>query len=170
MSQGTPINKLGGNALNDDDSRLVDSILSDLNNASPSPTPPTQTPPVQAPTAGSAPQPMSPEQHKAMLAQRQQNMMQQQMMMQQQAMLNNKKNNKQEETSLLDNLQSNWKQIITVVILSLLINTPMAESCFRMGDNTYFLTELGGLNTQAIIIKALIVGISYFIVTTYIPF
>ena len=169
MSQGTPINKLGGNTLNDDDSRLVDSILSDLNNASSSSPPPTQTPPAQAPTAGGAPQPMTPEQHKAMLAQRQQNMMQQQMMMQQQAMLNNKKN-KQEDASLLDNLQSNWKQIITVVILSLLINTPMAESCFRMGDNTYFLTELGGLNTQAIIIKALIVGISYFIVTTYIRF
>ena len=32
MSQGTPINKLGGNSMNDEDSRLVDSILNDLNN------------------------------------------------------------------------------------------------------------------------------------------
>ena len=32
MSQGTPINKLGGGSMNDEDSRLVDSILNDLNN------------------------------------------------------------------------------------------------------------------------------------------
>ena len=31
MSQGTPINKLGSNTMNDEDSRLVDSILYDLN-------------------------------------------------------------------------------------------------------------------------------------------
>ena len=34
MSQGTPINKLNGNSMNDEDSRLVDSILNDLNSGS----------------------------------------------------------------------------------------------------------------------------------------
>ena len=31
MSQGTPINRLGQDSLNQEDSRLVDSILNDLN-------------------------------------------------------------------------------------------------------------------------------------------
>ena len=63
MSQGTPINKLGNNNMNDEDSRLVDSILNDLNSK------PSQPPP-QPPQEGMPPQPISPEQHKAMLAQR----------------------------------------------------------------------------------------------------
>ena len=79
MSQGTPINKLNGNSMNDEDSRLVDSILNDLNSGSDSGD-------MQGgmPQPGGPPQQMSPEEHKAMLAQRQQQMMQQQMMMQQQ--------------------------------------------------------------------------------------
>ena len=72
MSQGTPINKLGNQGMNQEDSRLVDSILNDLN----SPKPSTPSPP--PPSPGGQPQPMTPDQHKMMMAQRQQQMMAQQ--------------------------------------------------------------------------------------------
>ena len=53
MSQGTPINKLGENSMNQDDSRLVDSILNDLNSDQDEQQP-------QAPQMGGPPQQMSP--------------------------------------------------------------------------------------------------------------
>ena len=86
MSQGTPINKLSGNSMSDEDSRLVDSILNDLNNK-----PSEQAQPTM-PQAGSVPQQITPEQHRAMLAQRQQAMMQQQAMMHRKGVVTNEKN------------------------------------------------------------------------------
>ena len=73
MSQETAINRLG-NSMNDEDSQLVDSILNDLNNK---PVEQNVTQPSLPPQAGGPPQQLTPEQHKAMLAQRQQAMMQQ---------------------------------------------------------------------------------------------
>lgn len=154
MSQGTPINKLGGNAMSSDDSRLVDSILNDLNNTN-SP-PPSQPLPQQ----GGPPQQMNPEQHKAMLAQRQQQMMQQQQAMQQQMM--KQKNNEPE--SILDKIQLEWKSILLVIVLSVVINTGFVDSMFKMDGNTYFLQETGSLNIQATIIKSLFVGTSFFFI------
>ena len=79
MSQGTPITSLGNNQMSQDDSRLVDSILNDLNNSRPQQAPqqapqqvPQQAQQPNLPQAGGAPQQMTPDQHKAMLAQRQQ--------------------------------------------------------------------------------------------------
>ena len=84
--------------MNDEDSRLVDSILNDLNSGSDSGD-------MQGYASGGMPQaggPLTnvPEQHKAMLAQRQQQMMQQQMMMQQQqqAMMQQQQQTKKDET------------------------------------------------------------------------
>jgi len=115
MSQGTPINKLGGNDMNDEDSRLVDSILNDLNNK-----PPEQQQQQQPsmPQAGGPPQQVSPEQHKAMLAQRQQAMMQQQMMMQQQQMMNQNKKELSGE-SILEKLQGEWKSLLIIFVFFL---------------------------------------------------
>jgi len=65
MSQGTPINKLG-NTMNDEDSRLVDSILNDLNNDQGGGPPQGGPPQGGPPQHGGPPQQLTPEQHKIM--------------------------------------------------------------------------------------------------------
>ena len=80
MSHETPIGNLSG-GISDEDARLVDSILNDINDK-----PPERAPQGPPPQAGP-----SPEQQKMMAAQRQQMqqqiMMQDQMIMQQQQMM-----------------------------------------------------------------------------------
>ena len=165
MSQGTPINKLGGNDMNDEDSRLVDSILNDLNNK-----PPEQQQQQQPsmPQAGGPPQQVSPEQHKAMLAQRQQAMMQQQMMMQQQQMMNQNKKELSGE-SILEKLQGEWKSLLIIFVLCVSINLDVVDNLFRMEGLMMFLTESGGLNIQATFIKSVAVVITYFVINTFVP-
>jgi hypothetical protein len=169
MSQGTPINKIGGNSMNDDDSRLVDSILNDLNNkpVEQASTPPSM-PPGISPQAGIPPQQVTPEQHKAMLAQRQQAMMQQQMMMQQQSMMNQNKKNISGE-SILEKLQGEWKGLLIIFVLCVVMNLDVIDNLFKMDGLTIFLTESGGLNVQATFIKAVSVVILYFIFNTFVP-
>ena len=169
MSQGTAINNLsGGNSMNDEDSRLVDSILNDLNNKP-------EEPQMGNPQVGGLPQQISPEQHKAMLAQRQQAMMQQQMMMQQQqqAMMmqqqQKEENNNDPTESIIEKLQDGWKGILIVFILCVFVNMDTVDNLFKLDGNTMFLTETGGLNMQATIIKALAVAIIYFVTTSFIP-
>ena len=170
MSQGTPINNLGTNQMSQDDSRLVDSILNDLNNSRPQQSP--QQAPQQAPQqpnlpqGGGAPQQMTPDQHKAMLAQRQQQMMQQQIMQQQQMQQMQKK---KESESILDKIQGDWKNIVSIIVLSVIVNTSMVDGLFRMNDMTYFLSEAGTLNFQAVIVKALVVAVMYFIIKNFVP-
>ena len=170
MSQGTAINNLGGgNSMNDEDSRLVDSILNDLNNK---PGGPQGDDP---PMGGGPPQQISPEQHKAMLAQRQQAMMQQQMMMQQQQQMmmqqqqQNEENNNDPAESIIEKLQDGWKGILIVFILCVFVNMDTVDNLFKLDGNTMFLTETGGLNMQATIIKALAVAIIYFVTTSFVP-
>ena len=169
MSQGTPINKLGGGSMNDEDSRLVDSILNDLNNK---PSDQQQQPSMpqqpNIPQAGGPPQQVSPEQHKAMLAQRQQAMMQQQMMMQQQAMMNQNKKEVSGE-SILEKLQGEWKSLLIIFVLAVSMNLDVVDNLFKMEGLTMFLTESGGLNIQATFIKAVSVVIVYFIINTFVP-
>ena len=166
MSQGTPINKLG-NSMNDEDSRLVDSILNDLNNKPPEQQQQQQQQP-SMPQAGGPPQQVSPEQHKAMLAQRQQAMMQQQMMMQQQQMMNQNKKELSGE-SILEKLQGEWKSLLIIFVLCVSINLDVVDHLFRMEGLTMFLTESGGLNIQATFIKSVAVVITYFVINTFVP-
>lgn len=164
MSQGTPINKLGGNTMNEEDSRLVDSILNDLNNK---PGEQSQQQP-SMPQAGAPPQQVTPEQHKAMLAQRQQAMMQQQMMMQQQAMMNQNKKDTSNE-SILEKIQSEWKSLLIIFVLAVSMNLDVVDNLFKMDGLTMFLTESGGLNIQATFIKAVCVVIAFFVINTFVP-
>ena len=162
MSQGTPINKLSGNSMSDEDSRLVDSILNDLNNK-----PSEQAQPTM-PQAGSVPQQITPEQHRAMLAQRQQAMMQQQMMMQQQAMMNQNKKDTSNE-SILEKIQGDWKSLLIIFVLAVSMNLDVVDNLFKMEGLTMFITETGGLNIQATFIKAICVVIVYFLLNTFVP-
>lgn len=188
MSQETPLSSLGGNKMNPEDSRLVDSILNDLNSSKPPSqgmgNPSMGNPSMGNPSMGNSsmggpqrgqpPQQMTQEQHKAVLAQRQQQMMQQQAM-QQQAMQQQQAQQKIQEVdtptaeSLLEKIQSDGKYIIIVVILSILVNISAVDDLFKMEGITYFLQENGSLNIQAIIIKALVVGIVFFLCKNLLP-
>jgi hypothetical protein len=171
--------------MNDEDSRLVDSILNDLNGPGPGPGQQQmgqqqmgqqqmgqqqmgqQQMGQQQPQMGQQPgpqgqPPLSQEQHRAMLQQRQQQMMQQQAMMQQHQGSNVAKH---QPTSILDNLQSEWKNILLIVVLSVLMNTGFVDGLFKLNESTYFLLEDGNLNFQSTIIKSLVVGALYFVVS-----
>ena len=164
MSQGTPINKLGGNNMNDEDSRLVDSILNDLNSGSDD---------ASMPQAGGPPQQMSPEQHKAMLAQRQQQMMQQQMMMQQQQMMmqqqQQKEEPKEESESILEAIQNEWKTMLIVFILAVTVNMGAVDNLLKTDTLGFFVDESGNLTIQSVVMKAVTVSICFFIIHKFVP-
>jgi hypothetical protein len=158
MSQETPIGNLGGgNSMNQEDSRLVDSILNDLNTGK-------QQQQQQMPMEGGQPNQMSPEQHREILEQRQHEMMQQQMMQQQMMMQQQQEMQGSQSESLLEKLQSEWKSILIVIVLSVVINTGMVDDLFKMNENTYFIQDNGTLNMQAVVIKALVVGSVFFLI------
>ena len=162
MSQETPIGNLGGgNSMNQDDSRLVDSILNDLNTGN-------QQEGMQQQQQQQQQQ-MPQEQQREMLEQRQHEMMQQQMMQQQMMMQQQQEMPGSQSESLLEKLQAEWKSILIVIVLSVVINTGMVDDLFKMNETTYFLQENGSLNMQAVIIKGLAVGIIYFLFKTFIP-
>ena len=173
MSQGTPISKLGGNTMNDEDSRLVDSILNDLNDTNQGGQPPMRQQQMGQQQMGQQQMgqqqmgqqqmgqpPLTEEQHRMMLAQRQQVMMQQQAMMQQ-AMMQGEMH-KTEKESILDKLQNEWKTLLLVVVLSIVMNMGFVDGLFRSNENTYFVLEDGSLNIQATILKAFIIGAIFF--------
>tara|TARA_B100001123_G_C14827429_1_gene834758 strand:+ start:181 stop:690 length:510 start_codon:yes stop_codon:yes gene_type:complete len=166
MSQETPIGNLGGGSMNQEDSRLVDSILNDLNSGGQQQQQQQQQ--QQMPMEGGHPQQMSQEEHRAMLEHRQQEMMHHQMMQQQMMQQQMQQKQNEEPSSLLDKLQSDWKGILIVVVLSVVVNTSVVDDLFKMGENTFFIQENGVLNMQAVIIKALAVGALYFVLNYFI--
>ena len=168
MSQETPIGNLGGGggSMNQEDSRLVDSILNDLNGSG-QPQQQQQQQQQQMPMNGQPPQQMSPDEHRAMLEHRQQQLMQQQMMQQQQQQQQQQLAGK--NLSIIDKLQEQWKGILLVVMLSVLMNMGFVDGLFKMNENTYFIQENGSLNIQAILIKAVVIGAIYFGITNLLP-
>lgn len=173
MSQETPLNKLNGGGMNDEDSRLVDSILNDLNDTNQGGQPPMRQQQMGQQQMGQQQMgqqqmgqqqmgqpPLTEEQHRMMLAQRQQVMMQQQAMMQQ-AMMQGEMH-KTEKESILDKLQNEWKTLLLVVVLSIVMNMGFVDGLFRSNENTYFVLEDGSLNIQATILKAFIIGAIFF--------
>ena len=159
MSQETPIGNLGSGSMNQEDSRLVDSILNDLNTGQQQ-----QQQQQQMPMDGGQAQQMSPEQHREMLEQRQHEMMQQQMMQQQMMMQQQQELQNSQPESIVEKLQSEWKSILIIIVLSVAVNTSVVDDLFKMNETTYFLQENGTLNMQAVIIKALFVGVAFFLV------
>ena len=89
-------------------------------------------------------------------------MMQQQQQMLQQQQLKNK------DLSLLDKLQGQWKSILLIVVLSVIVNMSFVDSIFKINENTMFILEDGSLNMQAIIMKGLVVGSLFFTVNNLI--
>ena len=164
MSQETPIGNLGGGSMNQEDSRLVDSILNDLNTGQQPQQPQQQQQQQQMPMDGGQAQQMSPEQHREMLEQRQHEMMQQQMMQQQMMMQQQQEMQNSQPESIVEKLQSEWKSILIIIVLSVAVNSSVVDDLFKMNETTYFLQENGTLNMQAVVIKALFIGVAFFLV------
>tara|TARA_Y100001958_G_C21198053_1_gene525104 strand:+ start:569 stop:1078 length:510 start_codon:yes stop_codon:yes gene_type:complete len=167
MSQETPIGSL--NNMNDEDSKLVESILNDLNGPSSS----------QAPAqAHSQQQDLSPEQIKAIQMQRQMAMQQQQqqLMAQQQQIAQQQKEAQQRVSdenvidngsdSLIDNIKRESKSIVLVIVLSFIMSIDKVNSVFKMAPSV-FISEDGSINLQAALIKSLILGVAYYLIKTY---
>jgi hypothetical protein len=172
MSQETPLNKLGGGSMNQEDSQLVDSILNDLNSGSNNQGQQGMGQQGMGQQGmgqqGMGQQGMTEEQHRMMLAQRQQEMMEQQAMMQQALMQEEMQKQKMNENeSILDSLQAEWKSILLIIVLSVFMNTGFIEGIFKSNENTYFVLEDGSLNIQAHIVKAFIIGGIFFLAKKY---
>jgi len=161
MSQETQIGNLGG-GISDEDSKLVDSILNDINSSS--------GPPQQQGDPGQQP---SPEQMKMMqqqqMAQRQQQMAQQQMAQQQMAqqqMAQQKMNMIQGDSNdIIGNIKLEAKNIMTIIFLCILLNIEQVDVLFK--SLSIFTSESGGLNMQAVFVKALLIGSVFYLVKTY---
>ena len=182
MSQETQIGNLGG-GISDEDAKLVDSILNDINSTGPQQGQPQQGPPQQGPPQQGQPnmgqgQP-SPEQIKMMqqqqMAQRQamqqQQMAQQQVMQQQQQAMQQQMNQKtnmienDKSNDILENIKFEAKNVMVVIFLSILFNVDQVDNLFK--GITMFLSEDGSLNMQAVFVKAVLIGTIFYVVKTY---
>ena len=172
MSQETPIGNLGG-GISDEDSKLVDSILNDINSSGGSSQGQGQGGP---PQGGGQP---SPEQIKMM--QQQQMMRQQQALAQQQALVQQqaqqqamaqqqaqqKMNMIQGSGSgdIMENVKLEAKNIMTVVFLCILFNIEQVDNILK--GVSIFVNEGGGLNMQAVFLKSILIGVIFYIIKTY---
>lgn len=168
MSQETPIGNLGG-GISDEDSKLVDSILNDINSSSG----PSQGQVQQQ--QGQQQQP-TPEQIKMMQQQQmmrqqalaqQQAMAQQQALAQQQAQTQQKMNMIQSSGSgdIMENVKLEAKNIMTVVFLCILFNIEQVDNILK--GVSMFVNEGGGLNMQAVFLKSIVIGLIFYVIKTY---
>ena len=177
MSQETQIGNLGG-GISNEDSELVDSILNDLNGHSGD----KRGVDRGQPQGGHPPQgqELTPEQIKQIQMQRQMAMQQQQLMQQQQMAQQQMaqqmpqqqmgKSNGREMTAdndtFIDQIKNESESIILVIFLSIILNLEQVDNLFK-SQSSFFTTESGSLNMQAIFIKALIIGLIFYAVKTY---
>ena len=169
MSQETSIGNLGG-GISDEDSKLVDSILNDINSSSAQGTSPQQ---------GGGQQP-SPEQIKMMQQQQMmrqqaaQQQAQQQALVQQQAQqqaqhqaMAQKMNMIQGSGSgdIMENVKLEAKNIMTVIFLCILFNIEQVDNILK--GVSMFVNEGGGLNMQAVFLKSIVIGLIFYIIKTY---
>jgi len=162
MSRETQINNLGG-GISDEDSKLVDSILNDLNQGSgqqmlqmqqQAPQIQQQAPQQQGPPG------MTEEQYKMMMMQRQQQMATQQQEQHNMMKQNMIKNSGPE--NIIDSLRDESKNIGLVVMLALVMNLEQVNELFKMVS--VFKDENGMVNMQGLLVKALLVGVIYYLV------
>lgn len=87
-------------------------------------------------------------------------------MAQQQAMAQQKQNIIKEDTNdIMENIKNEAKNIMTVVFLCIVFNIDQIDNIFK--SQSMFLSDSGGLNLQAVFIKALLIGIIFYLVKTY---
>ena len=162
MSQETPIGNLGG-GISEEDSKLVDSILNDINNSSQG-----QSNQQTEQVAQS-----SPEQIKMMQQQmmRQQALAQQQAMAQQQALSQQQSQQKMNmiqssgSNDIIDNIKLEAKNIMSVIFLCILFNIEQFDNLLK--GIAIFVSENGNLNMQAVFLKSILIGIIFYFIKTY---
>lgn len=192
MSQETQIGNLSG-GISDEDSKLVDSILNDLNSHSEGQQQQQQHPqqqPQQGEMGQMPRQELTPEQMRQIQMQRQMAMQQQQLMQQQEMaqrmaaqqmaekqMAGREQDNQmpggqekkemiQKSESIVDQIKNESKSVILVIFLSIILNLEQVDGLFKT-QPSIFTTESGSLNMQAIFVKALIIGAIFYAVKTY---
>ena len=145
-----------------DDSRLVDSILNDLNGPSQNQGPPSQSQP-QGQGQAQPPQ-MSPEQQKMMLEQRQQQIMMQQMAAQRQQQQQQQQANvlRNKNVSLLDDLKNESGKLFVILVLSILIHSNLGDAPFNMYPDTFLVPDGTNLNMTAITVKSLVLALAFY--------
>lgn len=179
MSQETQIGNLSG-GISAEDSKLVDSILNDINNSGQQRPPQQQGGPQQGPPQQQVPpqqgQP-SPEQIKMMQMAKQQQMAQQQQMAAKQQQLQQQQQMAQGPQgaqrviqgggtdSLIESVKLEAKNIMTVILLCVVFNVEQVDGLFK--TQSMFITEAGGLNMQAVFVKAILIGLIFYAVKVY---
>ena len=171
MAQETSIGNLNS-SISDEDSKLVDSILNDINSTNTQQRQQPQQQPTNQPQQGQG-QP-SPEQMKMMqqqqMAMRQQQMLQQQQQMAQQQQMSQKNDktnviNGNSNDNIIENIKSEAKNIMTVIFLCILFNIEQVDNLFK--SQSMFVTEGGTLNMQAVFIKAVLIGVVFYGIKVY---
>ncbi len=188
MSHETQIGSLSG-GISDEDSKLVDSILNDLNSHSGGQEQQQEQAQAQQQQAQQQQQQqqqqrppgqeLTPEQMKHIHMQRQMAMQQQQLMQQQQMAQqqmaaqqqmqqgpNEKKEMVQTGDSFMDNIKNEAKSVALIIFLSIVLNLEQVDNLFK-SQPSLFVGEGGAINMQAIFIKALIIGSIFYGVKTY---
>ena len=157
----TSLDSLRNSSLSSDDSRLVDSILNDLNGPSQNQGPPQNQggPPSQP----SQPPQMSPEQQKMMLEQRQQQIMMQQMAAQRQQQQQQQANIlRNKNVSILDDLKNESGKLFIILVLSILIHSNLGDAPFNMYPDTFLVPDGTNLNMTAITVKSIILALAFY--------
>ena len=177
MSHQTSISNL--NNMNEEDSNLVDSILNDLNSSSQKPGPKqvnmgnnvsqAQPPPNVSPP--NQPDGLTPEQIRNIQIQRQMAMQQQQQnlmnqMNQQKMKSDSLVGNLDESNDIIDNIKKESKNILLVIILSLILNLEQVDNILRL-QSSLFVNEGGQINIQGILLKSLVIGVLYYLIKFY---
>ena len=167
MSQETPIGNLGG-SISEEDSKLVDSILNDINNSNSS------IQETQNTQNGQNSQP-SPEQIKMIqqqqmmrqqaMAQQQQAMAQQQALAQQQAQQKMNIIQSSGSNDIFDNIKLEAKNIMTIIFLCVLFNIEQFDNLLK--GFSIFVLENGNLSMQAIFLKSILIGMIFYLIKTY---
>ena len=70
-----------------------------------------------------------------------------------------------DSNDIIDNIKGEAKNIMAVVFLCVILNIDQVDNLFK--SVSIFVTEGGGLNIQAVFVKALMVGISFYLIKSY---
>jgi hypothetical protein len=67
--------------------------------------------------------------------------------------------------NLLDSIKSESKNILLIVVLSVVFNLDQVNDLFKL-QPSLFVSEAGALNMQSVLVKAILIGLLYYVVKT----
>ena len=147
--------------LSKEEEDIVDSIINELNDEEPQEQPQQRPPPQQMPPGQMPPGMMPPGQMPP-------GMMPPGMMPPGMMPPGQMPSEKTNEPSMIDKLKSDLKDPLIVSIISLIFMLPQSNSIITGMNIGFLLSHDGSLNMYGLLIKAIIVGIIYFLVKKYV--